>query len=283
MEIEMPSREKLLLPTEPTLIKFEDVPYVVWGDDESHFVNDLFYVLSSQLVFVTVTLPPGGRFRSSDKFRAYFDTHECLYVLQGQYTCQDPETGETKTAHAGEMLFMPEKRWHYGYNFGTTELRLLECIAPPTNQAALAHVPRPQAIKAFDPASFSNFPRVKTGGANNLSVCSTSTALSAVLGDKNPVLCEVLASTDRVFFSSVTIPPAGKSERITFPFDVCYHGLARQLHLHAPERGEYFPLGESDVAFLPANTEHRLFNHTGATLSVLLGGAGSFNRVKVSS
>jgi mannose-6-phosphate isomerase-like protein (cupin superfamily) len=275
----MPSRDKLTSLTAPTLIRHAEVPYVVWGDDESHFVNDLFYVLSSQLVFVTVTLPPGGMFRSSDKFRAYFDTHECLYVLAGEYTCQDPETGEVKTARQGEMLFMPQKRWHYGYNFGTTELRLLECIAPPTNQAALAHVPRPSRIVPFNPASFTDLPRKPGSVECNLTVCRPTTAVSAVIGNRNPVLFQVLASTERVCFAKAMLRPNSHSELLCLPFDVCYHGLQDLVHIQSPASGEYFAVGPSDVAFIPAGTAHRLFNHSPNTLPILLGGAGSFAKI----
>ena len=278
----MPRRDELSVPTEPTLIKRHSVPYVVWGDDESGYVNDLFYVLSTQLVLVTVTMPPGGRFRSSDRFRAFFDTHECLYVLQGQYTCQDPETGEVRTAQAGEMLFMPEKRWHYGYNFGSEDLRLLECIAPPTNQAALAHVPRPERLVGWDARALANWPRDPQRSANHLRVCRLSDSLDTVVGDQNPIRCQVLASTERVFFSVITIPPRSRSDDLTFAFDTCLHGIDSEITLHAPVSGHYFAVNSEDVAFIPGESTYRLFNHTQSTQRILLGGAGNFAALRVS-
>jgi mannose-6-phosphate isomerase-like protein (cupin superfamily) len=275
----MPRREQLKTPTEPTLFRRAEVPYVVWGDDESGYVNDLFYVLSKQMVLVTVTMPPGARFRSSDRFRAYFDTHECLYVLRGQYTCLDPETGEVRTARAGEMLFMPEKRWHYGHNFGSEELHLLECIAPPTNQSALAHVPRPREVIGWDTAAAGNWPRECRRSASNLRVCRLDNALEAIVGSHNPLLFSILASTERVFFGVVTIPPRARSDDMTFPFDLIYHGDTGEVTAHAPESGEYFPIDSGDVGFLPAGTTHRLFNHTASTQRILVGGAGCFGRV----
>jgi oxalate decarboxylase/phosphoglucose isomerase-like protein (cupin superfamily) len=277
----MPRRDQVKPLTEPTLVRRSEVPYVIWGDAESGFVNDLFYVLSNQLVFVTVTLPPGGRFRSSDRFRPFFDTHECLYVLEGRYTCQDPETGEVRTAETGEMLFMPEKRWHYGYNFGEHDLHLLECIAPPTNAAALAHVPRPSALVGFDASALKDWPRQSEGAVRKLRVCRRDEALGAVLGDGNPVLAEVFASTERVFFAMVTVPPNSRSDLIAFPSDVCYHGYTNSLQIEVPGSGEYFGVGSRDVVYLPRGTTHRLFNHTSATSWVLLGGAGGFPGVHV--
>ena len=277
----MSPRDQLSLPTEPSLVRRSEVPYVLWGDDESTYVNDLFYVRSSEMVMVTVTMPPGARFRSSDRFRAYYDTHECLYVLKGQYTCQDPETGEVRTAKAGEMLFMPERRWHYGYNFGTEDLHMLECIVPPPNQAALAHVPRPSTLVGWDEQALKNWPRESHRGADNFRVCRLSEAVDTIIGDANPVHCQVLACTARVFFAVVTIPPGSRSDDLTYPFDVCYHGEPGEITLHTPGRGHYFPIREADVGFLPGGTPHRLFNHTARPQRILIGGAGNFARLTV--
>lgn len=278
MEDPMPRRDQLKPLDSPTLIRMADVPYVVWGDDESGFVNDLFYVLSNAMVLVTVTMPPGARFRSSDRFRAFFDTHECLYVLSGEYTCQDPEIGEVKTARAGEMLFMPERRWHYGYNFGTEELRLLECIAPPTNQAALAHIPRPRKLVGIDVAATKNLPRVPEA-INNLRVCRRAFALVSIVGDTHAIRAEILASTERVSFAILTLPPNARSNDISYPHDVCYHGDRGRYYVQAPSTGDYFMGDVGDVVFIPANTVHRIFNHDALPIQVLLGGAGDFGLV----
>ena len=80
----MATRDTLTTLDAPTLIPVATVPYVIWGDEESGFVNDLFYISSAQMVVVTVTMPPGASFSSSDRFRPFFDTHECLYVLAGK-------------------------------------------------------------------------------------------------------------------------------------------------------------------------------------------------------
>lgn len=276
----MPRRDQLKPLTEPTLIRQADVPYIVWGDDESGFVNDLFHVLSQGMVLVTVTMPPGARFRSSDKFRAYFDTHECLYVLKGEYTCQDPETGEVRTARQGEMLFMPEKRWHYGYNFGSEELRLLECIAPPTNQAALAHVPRPKELVGLNRDATRNWPR-EAPAQGNLRVCRRGSSLIAIMGAKHSIRAEVFASTSRVCFAILTLPPNARSGDISFPFDICLHGERGRFHVQVPGSGDYLMAESGDVVFLPKGSPFRLFNHNGATVELLLGGSGDFGLIGI--
>ena len=275
----MAKRADLKTFAEPTLVRRADVPYTLWGDDESGYVNDLFYVTSPQMMLLGVTIPPGGRWRSSEKFRAFYDTQECIYVVHGQYTCQDPETGEVRTVNAGEMLSMGEKRWHFGYNFGNEDLHMLEFIAPPAAQAVLAHVSRPSGLVGWDAVALANWPRDRTRGADNMRVCRLSDAIDTVIGDANPMLCRVFSCTDKVFLGMITISARSRGDDLTFPFDVCYHGERGEITLHVPKTGDYFPIHEADVVFLPAGTSHRLFNHTGTTQQVLIGGAGDFARL----
>jgi len=277
----MAKREELKLLNEPTLVRRADVPYTLWGDDESGYVNDLFYVMSAQMMLIGLTVPPGGGWRSSDKCRAFYDTHECVYVLKGQFTCQDPETGEVRTVNAGEMLSMGEKRWHYGYNFGADDLHALEFIAPPAAQGMLERVPRPREPLGWDAAALKNWPREHRRGADNLRVCRLDDALDTVVGEANPVLCRIFSCTGQVFLGLVSIPPRGRSDGLTYPFDVCYYGKGGETTLHMTVRGTYYAIHEADVAYLPAGTPHRLFNHTGVTQQLLIGGAGNFSRLAV--
>lgn len=279
----MAKRDELKVLTEATIVRRAHVPYTLWGDDEAGYVNDLFYVMSAQMMLLGVSLPPGGRWRSSDQCRAFYDTHECVYVVSGQFTCQDPETGEVRTVKEGEMLSMAEKRWHYGYNFGNKDLHMLEFIAPPAAQGLVEHVPRPRSLVGWDAAALRNWPRERQRGVDNLRVCRLTDTVDTVIGDTNPVLCRVFASTDKIFLGIVTIPPRSRSEELSFPYDVCYHGESGEITLHVSSRGTYFAVRQSDVAFIPTGTAHRLFNHTGETLQILVGGAGNFSRLAVAA
>ena len=60
----MATRDNLQKLDSPTLVPVSTVPYIIWGDDESGYVNDLFHVMSAQMVVVTVTMPPGSAFSS---------------------------------------------------------------------------------------------------------------------------------------------------------------------------------------------------------------------------
>jgi hypothetical protein len=181
------------------------------------------------------------------------------------------------------MLSMGEKRWHYGYNFGSEDLHALEFIAPPALQAVLERVPRPREPSGWDNVALKNWPRESQRAADNLRVCRLSDTVDAIIGGANPMLCQLFSCTDKVFLGLGTLPPGSRSDHLTYPFDLCYHGGAGEVTLHMPQDGNYFAIREADVAFLPAGTPHRLFNHTGETRQVLIGGAGNFSRLKVAS
>jgi mannose-6-phosphate isomerase-like protein (cupin superfamily) len=267
----MATRDTLQKLDAPTLVPAATVPYIIWGDEESGFVNDLFHV----------TMPPGASFGSSDRFRPYFNTHECLYVLQGQYTCQDPTTGELRTIHKGELLLMRELQWHYGHNFGEEELRLLEVICPPANSAALKDHPRPKAAVPFDAAALADWPRGRAGAHHRLEKVGRGDALNALLGTERPILLEVLASTEKVGFAVASLRAGGRSDIVSFPYDVMYHVEEGHLFVADLDGGAYFHAGAGDCVFLPGGCRHRLFNHEATTCRFDLGGAGSLDRHKV--
>ena len=274
----MATRDTLSKLDIPTHVPAATVPYIIWGDEESGFVNDLFHIMSKEMVVVTVTMPPGASFSSSDRFRPYFNTHEALYVLAGQYTCQDPTTGELRTIGKGEMLLMRELQWHYGHNFGDTELRLLEVICPPADSAALKDHPRPSEAVPFDSAALADWPRGRAGAHCRIDKVGHDGRLNALLGREHPVLLEVLASTEKVGFAVVALRPGARSDIVCFPVDAMYHVEENELFVSDLDGGAYFHAGPGDCVFLPAGTRHRLFNHAAATCRFDLGTAGSLDR-----
>jgi mannose-6-phosphate isomerase-like protein (cupin superfamily) len=274
----MATRDNLQKLDAPTLVPAATVPYIIWGDEESGFVNDLFHVMSKEMVVVTVTMPPGAAFSSSDRFRPYFNTHECLYVLEGHYTCQDPNTGELRSIGKGEMLLMRELQWHYGHNFGDSELRLLEVICPPANAAELKDHPRPQSAVPFDAKALADWPRGRGSEQRRLEKIGQGERLNAILGKKNPVLLEVLASTEKVGFAVARLRPGARSDVVSFPYDVMYHVEEGHLFVSDLDGGAYFHAGAGDCVFLPGGARHRLFNHEAETCVFDLGTAGSLDR-----
>jgi hypothetical protein len=123
---------------EPMLVPRRDAVRFLWGDEESHFVADLVYGRGDRLAALIYKLAPGERFGSSKTWRPLYDQDRYYYVVQGELTIQDPETGDVAVARAGEAVYWRGMRYHYGYNFGTDEVFVLDWYAP---QERAANVP----------------------------------------------------------------------------------------------------------------------------------------------
>lgn len=271
----MARRDALKALDTPTLIRRGDVQLVLWGDDESGTVNDLFYVLSKEMVLTTICMPPGGSFGSSDRYRPIYDTHECLYVLQGQYTIQNPMTGEVRVADPGQMVIMREKQWHYGYNFSDVELRLLETIAPPASQKATAHIPRPASVLGADHAALADWPRSRGAMKTDMDVVDERGAVNVLIGQREPVLLRVLGSTPRASLAVVELAAGKRSGVLRFKNDATYYVERGRLNVRVPEGDVWEEAFPEDAYFMPTGTAHQICNYAGERCRVILSVAGS--------
>jgi len=271
----MARRDALKALDTPTLIRRRDVQLVLWGDDESGYVNDLFYVLSREMVLTTICMPPGGSFSSSDRYRPIYDTHECLYVLQGQYTIQNPETGEVRVADPGQMVIMREKQWHYGYNFSDVELRLLETIAPPASQKLTAHLARPKAALGADRAALADWPRSRAAQQAAMDVVDEKGALNVLLGDREPILLRVLGSTPRASLAVIELAAGRRSEVLRFRNDATYYVERGRLNVRVPEDDVWQEAFPDDACFMPAGAAHQICNYGGKRCRAILSVAGN--------
>jgi quercetin dioxygenase-like cupin family protein len=276
----MSGRNDRVLLSEPTLIENAAATEGVWGNEKSGFVPTRFYGMSRELMVLSLTLPPGGGFRAFGDFRAYFDSHACLYVLAGQYTYQNPETGEVRTARQGEMLFFHEKLWHYGHNFGDTELHVLEVFAPPADAAALADVPIPGLERMVDIGALEALQRQDAQGPDNPRLRNDSNAVEALIAGKPNIWTRIYADTARIFLAIIKLLPGQDSETITAPFDMIYYLDEGESVIATQTSGLNFQVGAGDVVFVPANEPHRLSNQSDRSFRGLMAGAGPFASVK---
>jgi mannose-6-phosphate isomerase-like protein (cupin superfamily) len=271
----MARRDALKALDAPTVIRRRDVQLVLWGDDESGYVNDLFYVLSREMVLTTICMPPGGGFTSSDRYQPFYDTHEGLYVLSGQYTLRNPVTGEVRVAEAGQMVLMRELQWHYGYNLSDVELRLLETIAPPASQKALMHHPRPEEVLGADRAALADWPRSRELARTDMDVVDEKGALSVLIGAASPVLLRVLASTPRMSLAIVELGAGRSSEWLAWRNDATLYVERGRLNVRVPEADAWEEIFADDVFFLPAGTRHQIRNMAGDRCRAILSLAGN--------
>ena len=57
-------------------------------------------------------------------------THRSVSTcMSGEYTIHNPTTGEIRVAKEGQAVSFGRMSWHYGYNFGDRELRVIEWLS----------------------------------------------------------------------------------------------------------------------------------------------------------
>src|SRR5262249_42698990 len=114
----------------PTVVRYRDAARFLWGDAKSGEVADVVYGRNEVIGTLVFKLKPGGYFRSSDTWKSFFDQHRFYYVLKGEIAVQDPATGESAVAKAGQAGHWRRAKGHFGYNFRSEECAVLDWYAP---------------------------------------------------------------------------------------------------------------------------------------------------------
>ena len=91
-------------------------------------MSDLNWLIASteNMTVGEYQLAPGTHFEPADVHGG----DEIYYVIRGQVTMFQPESGQIIEVNEGEGILMPKGCPHAGYNFGEIEARMLYIIAP---------------------------------------------------------------------------------------------------------------------------------------------------------
>ncbi len=270
----MTSRQHIPVLDKPTLVRADETSLLLWGDEQTGFVNDQFHAQSTQLILVTITMPPGRRFHHSDTNKPVYTGHAGLYVLEGQYTVQFPDTGEVRVAEQGEILLLRGPQWHFGYNFSDRELRVLETISPLASPGALEHLVCPSPEAGFDPRAIRDFPATRT--AARLEVVTRRTALNIIAGERHHVLLRVLASTDKLTVAVFDLIGGQRTDPFKFSRDATLYVERGRLNVRIQAGGVWEELNPGDAYFFPAGTIWEVFNHGAGGAGAHMAIAGNF-------
>ena len=260
--------------SEPTLVPRRDAVRFLWGDEESHFVADLVYGRGDRLAGLVYKLAPGGSFGSSKTWRPLYDQDRYYYVVQGELTIQDPETGDVAVARAGEAVYWRGMRYHYGYNFGTEEVFVLDWYAP---QERAANVPeietsvKKREMRGRREGVTELLGKWPTTALKDLQdryeqgrmvTLGRETALRFILGEKDPVLMNIYASTEALTAGTFSIRPSVMAEAERHPGDEVLFALEGCLHVYLPESYDLFELHPLDCLYIPEGRPHRYCNNS---------------------
>src|SRR5919202_1782227 len=197
----------------PAHIRSEQVTLHLWGDQESGEVSDWIYVSSDKIHQLVYGLAPGGAFRHSDSYRTIFGADVVYCVLQGTLVLNNPETGEVHRVLAGEAAFFRRDTWHYGFNYSTESLRVLEFFAPPpskgTSGAYAKTKPNLTSPKYSQDQWMQRWPLSQDEAKQNFTmrVLREADILWRLEGQEQPVLVGIFASTEHLTVGKIQLLP----------------------------------------------------------------------------
>ena len=259
----------------PMRVAYTETRRFLWGDDESGEVNDIIYGRGKTISCLIFTLAPGRNFRSSRTWKAQFDQDRFYYVLEGELTIQDPETGDVAVAGPGEAVFWRGRKWHFGFNFGTAEAVVLDWYAPQERPPDVPEVvfaetksdlgvvvhARSDLIGHWPAALPSERDRRLREGA--VVTLSEKDALCVLQGESCQVREALYVSTDRLTVGALTLPASFRGDIVVHDKGdkviLCERG---RVNIHLPESFDWYELGERDCLYLPRGTRHQFWNYT---------------------
>ena len=254
--------------TQPRLLRFADVPRWVWGDDTSGRVADWGYSTTTRMNFIVFALAPGEHWGWSENFRPSYPADEGYYVLQGELTAHNPETGEVAVVKAGEALHFRQNTWHFGYNFTLTETLVVEALAP---------VPPGVSVEALErlgpPLTNLKWERAELLGrwpADAGEVRATQTLfpmrpadwLHTLSGERAPRRVSLFVATEHLIMGRFDVLPEQTCDPEVHAGEEVLLALAGSLQVLIPETGERFELAPRDAIYLPPGVSHQYVNNS---------------------
>jgi quercetin dioxygenase-like cupin family protein len=242
-------------------------------------VADVIYGRNEVIGALMFLLRPGAYFKSSNSWKSFFNQNRYYYVLRGELTIQDPETGEVSVARANEVVHWRGAKWHFGYNFTGEECVVLDWYAPqerPPNVTELEFGATKPQFKSEQPGQtryLGQWPqalataRSKALSEGGVVTLTKSDALHFVHGTEHPTRESLFVSTKDMTAGTVDLMAGARSDNRVHPSDKVIFNLSGRLHVYLPETYDWFELNEWDVLYLPANTPHQYWNYTAAPLS----------------
>lgn len=258
----------------PTKVSFQDATRFLWGDEEAQYVNDYIYGKNARIGCVVFTLRPRGFFKVSTTWKPYYNQHRFYYVVRGQLTIQDPESGDVVVAIPGDAIHWRGAKWHFGYNFSDEEVFVLDWYAPQERPQSVTEVEfaktKPELAEAKAgrddllgrwpaAASTKRSDDLEKGSVVRLTIDDT---LNFVHGKDNPLLERIFVSTDELTGGVVDLLPGQRGDSRSHAGEKVIFALRGKVNIYLPETFDWFELNPKDALYLPANTPHQFWNYS---------------------
>ena len=265
--------------TEPTLIPGRTALRFLWGDEQAGFVSDWIYGSSQKIHLMAFSLSVGQKFVNSPDLKTYYNAAETYFCLKGEFTFHCPETGEVQVLRKGDTLYIPPRTWHFGYNFGTEECRVLESLSPPVPEAVdeFAAAQQPLAdVNVIQREALGKLVGRHTAPATRTALIPSDEYFWHLEGKDNLLRVGLAVATDLLTTGFIELHPGQRSDILRHPGDKVIFVTQGVLNIRIWNTEDWWELGPEDTCFIPADCEHSLFNCADERVKLLFSAAPSY-------
>lgn len=265
----------------------------LYGFETTQVENQVF--ASTDMVFMAEwILPPGAHYEPAG---LHLHGDECYYLLEGEATAFNAETGETFIFSAGDAMLIPQGTRHQIYNMSNKRVVAIACVAPkiwaddgmgtvipqvqsprfykghaePTCGPAPSRYVLPPLKHSLDSLGNWPAPGPELRKARQLTIIRPEDQLSLLHGKDRHVRFSFVVSNDYMHLAVLTVPVAGVSEFETHQGDEVINVLEGELCVRifnsADEQSDdatypHFRLNCRQKMLIPAGTRHQYLNFT---------------------
>jgi mannose-6-phosphate isomerase-like protein (cupin superfamily) len=285
----------------PAKIAPDMVAEFLYGYEGSQVENQVF-ASTDHILMCEWTLPPGSHYHPAG---LHLHGDECYYLLEGEATAFNAETGETFVFRVGDAMLIPQCTRHQIFNMTTERIVAIACVAPRIwaddgMGTIIPPVEHPRFYKGSDESSCGSpsspyalpslrrnldslgrwpAPGPELRQAKQLVIIRPNDQLALLHGRERHVLFSFVVSNDYMHLALLTVPVAGVSEFETHGGDEVINVLEGELCVRvsasADERSDdatypHFKLGNREKMLIPAGVRHQYMNFTNDVVKAYL-------------
>jgi len=278
----------------PTLVREKDHKLFIFSPEvpeESNLVT--VAVSTDQLHCGLLEMGAGSNWHFVDEHLG----DEIYFILSGNLTELECNTGECVEAYPGDMLYIPEGCKHRGYNFSENILRLFWVIVPeiwpeetnityPLDKIRIykngkdiynladkkeSEFSLRKELKLFkrDVNQLGQFPLPGKEARRNpihYYVMNKNNCLTTVFGLKYPMRLRFFISNDYMDAGEFYLPSGGVGSRVSevdiHDGDAVIYGLQGPITVFFPDKpGVSYQVKENNLMFIPEGTKYQFINY----------------------
>lgn len=282
---------------QPMKIGREQVGYFTYPDIEFLAQSDLncMYISTDKLTLGYYELSPGAQFDPPD----HHPGDECYYILEGQLTETNCDSGQACTLNPGEALLIPHGASHGGHNFSNKKMKAVFALAPnmvnPGDQTFPTDLMgKVRALKGEKENQFTKYPayeqkkyigsidRIGNWPVSDeehrkepkyLRVSHESDRMDIINGTEHPYLMRFAFSTQYIHFGELILPVGGHGCRISEPEShkgqTALYVKSGCLCVIVTETRETFKIYPDEVMYIPEDCEYQMMNYEAEPVEVV--------------